>query len=391
MKLSLLSAYFIAAAYAGKEDVPNATGRSTLQRVTLEDNYEIVSRILSHDDKWADHKDTNKQTALHLAAYGGVGNNIIDLLLNPKRLQDVGQITGRNVNTKDYQKQTPLHIAARYGSPELISLLMSYKSPINEQDKDGNTPLHLAARFGSLATMRELLLFGADYEVLNSPTLGASRRVPFDYMMVLPRFSHDNRAMMLLKQKVTYMRYFTEGSNAEAEAYYQSKVPRVVEEVSEELSSFVGESLNRRSWDEPTAIEPSEQSVNYQPLAPRASFLSGAPSQSTVSQFDTPGRNTAPAAGIIWGAPLFVPADADQQFELQRTPEGTAAPQSKPDYELAPLPFSQGLPSTLAGGRSVLLGGRVYNEFKSAEELPPVVPVSNGDFMLGSPSWGIHA
>jgi ankyrin repeat protein len=80
-----------------------------------------------------DEKDTNGQTALHIAAE--YGNDIfIDIILKK----------GGNPNLKDNNGQTPLHIAASNGYLSCLTLLLNGGADPSLKDNNGNIPLHLA-------------------------------------------------------------------------------------------------------------------------------------------------------------------------------------------------------------------------------------------------------
>lgn len=51
-------------------------------------------------------------------------------------------------STTDESGNTPLHVAARDGNQEAVSVLLKLKVHVNAQNKHGKTPLHLAAESG---------------------------------------------------------------------------------------------------------------------------------------------------------------------------------------------------------------------------------------------------
>ncbi|MBA3661922.1 MAG: ankyrin repeat domain-containing protein [Gammaproteobacteria bacterium] len=59
----------------------------------------------------------------------------------------------------------PLHMAAVYGHDEIIDLLLSVSTNINEQDMLGNTALSYAAAFGHQSIFEKLIKVGADINI----------------------------------------------------------------------------------------------------------------------------------------------------------------------------------------------------------------------------------
>ncbi|UIP92258.1 ankyrin repeat domain-containing protein [Wolbachia endosymbiont of Anopheles demeilloni] len=72
-----------------------------------------------------------------------------ELLMNSSKGENIQQITelieaGANINAvTTVQKETPLHIAVRYGHKEVAELLLDRGANVNAVDKKGRTPLSI--------------------------------------------------------------------------------------------------------------------------------------------------------------------------------------------------------------------------------------------------------
>ena len=72
-------------------------------------------------------------------------------------------IDDSNVQSRDSQGRTPLHIAVLNNADEsIIKYLISMKADVNARDKNGDTPLHIAVRNNDRASGEILLAYGAD-------------------------------------------------------------------------------------------------------------------------------------------------------------------------------------------------------------------------------------
>ncbi|XP_047101159.1 ankyrin-3-like isoform X2 [Schistocerca piceifrons] len=101
-------------------------------------------------------KNENSQTALHLAAAMGHVEVVRRLLEE-----------GAGVNARDRWQNTPLHQAAWNDNVAVVQLLSASSADPNASDSIGNTPLHDAARRGHPDVATALLKAGADREVRN--------------------------------------------------------------------------------------------------------------------------------------------------------------------------------------------------------------------------------
>ena len=71
------------------------------------------------------------------------------------------------INTRDADGRTPLHIAAQKGETEKVLALIKAGAEIDAQDNNGFTSLHLAAGFGQTETALVLIKAGAEIEAQN--------------------------------------------------------------------------------------------------------------------------------------------------------------------------------------------------------------------------------
>jgi cytohesin len=89
--------------------------------------------------------------SIHLAAY----------LANVEKLRSLIE-NNSDVNRKNKDGQTSLHLAARSGHKEVVGLLIAKGAIVNEEDeKNSLTPLHYAARFGHIEVAKLLIAEGS--------------------------------------------------------------------------------------------------------------------------------------------------------------------------------------------------------------------------------------
>lgn len=72
-------------------------------------------------------------------------------------------IIDQNIQSRDSQGKTPLHIAVlKRADPTIINYLIAHKADVNARDKNGDSPLHVAVRNNDRASGEILLAYGAD-------------------------------------------------------------------------------------------------------------------------------------------------------------------------------------------------------------------------------------
>ncbi|RPA83162.1 ankyrin [Ascobolus immersus RN42] len=105
-------------------------------------------------------KDSKGRLPVHYASENGNEPKILRLVIGD---------SGRFLNALDKEKETPLHLACRFGKMHAARFLMAQMDERKEvvahtlqANKDGWTPLHHASRAGNADIVRKLLEKGAD-------------------------------------------------------------------------------------------------------------------------------------------------------------------------------------------------------------------------------------
>jgi ankyrin repeat protein len=75
---------------------------------------------------------------------------------------------GADINIKNKDGKTPLHIAVENNYEDIIKFLLENKADVNVKDNEGNTPLHIAIKKGNYFVIKELIKFGADKNAKNN-------------------------------------------------------------------------------------------------------------------------------------------------------------------------------------------------------------------------------
>jgi serine/threonine-protein phosphatase 6 regulatory ankyrin repeat subunit B len=109
-------------------------------------HHSIVGLLLELPEVDADARDFNRATPLAIAAlYGHI--EVVTQLLQTKV----------NINSRDEKGITPLAFASWKGRDTIVARLLAHDGDPTLTDVDGWTPLHYASRNGHLAVVRILL------------------------------------------------------------------------------------------------------------------------------------------------------------------------------------------------------------------------------------------
>ncbi len=134
---------------------PETLGMSKYQRFRSDVSGGQVDRVreaIRANPGFANKVQPGWGTALHEAARSGRADTAELLLKN-----------GSDVNARDGEGETPLHVAAKWGDHvDVARLLIAYKADVNATDNNGKTPLWSAAAGGHTNLIELLLENGAN-------------------------------------------------------------------------------------------------------------------------------------------------------------------------------------------------------------------------------------
>ena len=135
----------------------NVNGYSKKRQTALQYSYElkkykIVDFFINNDKIDLNYKDSNKETILHLATKSNDINTI-------KKLISIGI----DLNDKQRDDCTALHLACYKKCDKIVNLILeSDDIKIDELDKSGNSPLHIACSFNCHEIANKLIKKGAN-------------------------------------------------------------------------------------------------------------------------------------------------------------------------------------------------------------------------------------
>ncbi|HDZ19730.1 hypothetical protein LCGC14_0015750 [marine sediment metagenome] len=132
----------------------NIAGLTPLHRAAIEGDIEAFNALL--DAGARTREDAPKgECLLHLAAMGGNADIVAKIL----------EKWPKDVYARTRDKTTPLMLAAKYASAEIVRLLIAADALVNAQHAGGGTPLHNAAFNHNRAATAALIEAGADVNV----------------------------------------------------------------------------------------------------------------------------------------------------------------------------------------------------------------------------------
>ncbi|KAJ4854426.1 ankyrin repeats (3 copies) domain-containing protein [Trichoderma breve] len=134
-------------------NVKNAENRTPLD-LAVSGKHRDVIRLLLESGADPNVSDSDRWTPLHIAAESGLHEIFEDLLRG-----------GGDVYARTILKETALHLAVKF--PNIVRLLIDASADLNAKDYNEATPLHLAVRANSITTIKLLLRAGADLDAVD--------------------------------------------------------------------------------------------------------------------------------------------------------------------------------------------------------------------------------
>ena len=130
-------------------------GKTLLQKAVEEVDF-LKVRQLIHDNARVNDTGGIDETPLHLAILSG-NTRICEFLIN----------NGANMDkATSMNRSTPLHYACMVGSNQIVKLLVVRAININARNSDSSTPLHIAVISNALEIVHTLLKYHADPNLL---------------------------------------------------------------------------------------------------------------------------------------------------------------------------------------------------------------------------------
>lgn len=152
-------------------NLSNLLRQTPLHLAVLTKQSAIVRRLLCAGAE-ATAQDRDGNTALHIACREGY-EDIVRQLLRPVTYQETRENTydipfqrlPQDMNVRNYEGETCLHIAVRHGHTSIVNLLLDVGADINVGDgKSGRTALHIASELNNVDLVK-LILYRSDAKV----------------------------------------------------------------------------------------------------------------------------------------------------------------------------------------------------------------------------------
>lgn len=134
-------------------------GFSVLDIAAFRGDVELVELLLSKGCSIIETKIPDPRSAIHEACTGLMGPEYLEKeeYAGNRKVITVLMKKVKDVNVRQYDMRTPLHVAAEFAAVDTVSFLLdTYESiDVNAKDVFGNTPLHLAVQDSAVKVSSE--------------------------------------------------------------------------------------------------------------------------------------------------------------------------------------------------------------------------------------------
>ena len=151
-----------------KYEEKDEQGNTALHLAALGKNVDLVKSLMRNKELVLEGN-REAQTPLHLAAGTGVVS-VVRAILNSEEGK-------KTLETEDSRHQTPLLIAASVGNKDVINLMISHGAFVRKRNSDKETPLHICARFGSHCQLSLISSF-------STPGMVTTRSSPMSWLKI---------------------------------------------------------------------------------------------------------------------------------------------------------------------------------------------------------------
>lgn len=137
---------------------------STAPHIAAFEGHADLVRLLIAPGANASVEDAWGQTPMHNAAQTRHG---LTSLENSIAIVDSLIASGADINARDENMASPLHLSVEHSSQEMVEALISKAAEVDAQDRRGRTPLHVAAEYLKCDIYDVLVREGANESILD--------------------------------------------------------------------------------------------------------------------------------------------------------------------------------------------------------------------------------